>query len=125
MAFRGHPGKVCMLRPLKRKPLHKPVRFELFLPLHHFWLDYMSELLGLSQPPSTPGALPTAKDVPAATGMHAKLVKADFHGSIITGCSSVHMPGFSYSCSIISKAKQEPFSNWAIRDNYTRDRERF
>jgi hypothetical protein len=60
-------------------------RFELFLPLHHLWLGYMSELLGLSPPPSSPGITPTPKDMPASSGMQAKLVKADFHGAIITG----------------------------------------
>jgi len=47
-------------------------RWELFVPLHRLWLGYMSELLGL-------GAA-----MPPAAGMHAKLVKADFHGSIVT-----------------------------------------
>ena len=68
----------------------------------------MSELLGLSQPPSSPGALPTARDVPAATGMHAKLVKADFHGSIITGCSSVHMPGYSTHLQLSVRQSKNP-----------------
>ncbi|KAH9023259.1 Rof/RNase P-like protein [Lactarius hengduanensis] len=58
-------------------------RWELFVPLHRLWLGYMSELLGLAAPP------PTALQVdplamPQAAGMHAKLVKADFHGSIVT-----------------------------------------
>ncbi|ESK91883.1 ribonuclease p complex subunit [Moniliophthora roreri MCA 2997] len=56
-------------------------KFDLFLPLHHLWMGYMSELLGLSQPSNK---VPTTKDVPSSSGMHPKLVKADFHGSIIT-----------------------------------------
>jgi ribonuclease P protein subunit POP4 len=44
----------------------------------------MSELLGLAQPPSA-SASTTPPAIPAAAGMHAKLVKADFHGSFITG----------------------------------------
>jgi len=44
----------------------------------------MAELLALapSPPPSSPP--PTVHSMPAAATMHAKLVKADFHGSILT-----------------------------------------
>ncbi|KIM88016.1 hypothetical protein PILCRDRAFT_95683 [Piloderma croceum F 1598] len=56
-------------------------RFGLFLPLHRLWLGYMSELLGLALLASTSTAEPM---MPAAAGMHAKLVKAEFHGSFIT-----------------------------------------
>ncbi|OCH95519.1 RNase P/MRP, p29 subunit [Obba rivulosa] len=57
-------------------------KFQLFLPLHTLWLGYMSELLSLS-PPTPLGA--DASDVmPNVAGLHAKLVKADFHGAIIT-----------------------------------------
>ncbi|KAF7307979.1 Ribonuclease P protein subunit [Mycena kentingensis (nom. inval.)] len=53
-------------------------KFALFLPLHHLWLGYMSELLNLPQPGSGP---PRA---PSGVSMHPRLLKADFHGSIIT-----------------------------------------
>ncbi|KAJ7192227.1 Rof/RNase P-like protein [Mycena pura] len=53
-------------------------KFVLFLPLHHLWLGYMSELLSL--PPPT-AAAPRA---PSGAAMHPKLLKADFHGSIMT-----------------------------------------
>jgi ribonuclease P protein subunit POP4 len=46
----------------------------------------MSELLGLTtqeQEGRTAHAMKAA--MPSAAGMHAKLVKADFHGSIMTG----------------------------------------
>ncbi|KAH8118166.1 RNase P/MRP, p29 subunit [Phellopilus nigrolimitatus] len=56
-------------------------KYELFVPLHHLWLGYMSELLGLSQLP-TP--LPSNPTMPSSAAIHGKLVKADFHGSIIT-----------------------------------------
>jgi len=56
-------------------------RFDLFIPLHRLWLGYMSELLGLAPPPSAPNPNPA---MPSAASMHAKLVKADFHGSLIT-----------------------------------------
>ncbi|KAH7910523.1 RNase P subunit p29-like protein [Hygrophoropsis aurantiaca] len=58
-------------------------KFDLFIPLHQLWMGYMSELLGLAPPPisKTP---PTAESMPSTAGMHAKLVKADFHGSIIS-----------------------------------------
>lgn len=72
----------------KREPYDKRVwkldegqaKFELFLPLHHLWMGYMSELLGLghfSGPPKS-------RDMPSTSGMHPKLLKADFHGSIMT-----------------------------------------
>ncbi|TFK50257.1 hypothetical protein OE88DRAFT_342761 [Heliocybe sulcata] len=51
-------------------------KFELFVPLHHMWLGYMSELHNL--PPQ-----PTSVPHPNVANMHAKLVKADFHGSYI------------------------------------------
>jgi ribonuclease P protein subunit POP4 len=44
-------------------------------------MGYMSELLGLSPPSS----VPVAEAMPNASSMHPKLVKADFHGSLLTG----------------------------------------
>ncbi|KDQ58956.1 hypothetical protein JAAARDRAFT_175593 [Jaapia argillacea MUCL 33604] len=64
------------------KLAEEQTRFDLFLPLHHLWCGYMSELLGLSPPPSTPPSPQTP--IPNSSAMHAKLVKADFHGSILT-----------------------------------------
>ncbi|KAJ6581317.1 hypothetical protein B0H19DRAFT_1114688 [Mycena capillaripes] len=52
--------------------------FALFLPLHHLWMGYMSELLNLPQLSSGP---PRAL---SGAVMHPKLLKADFHGSIMT-----------------------------------------
>jgi ribonuclease P protein subunit POP4 len=49
------------------------------------WLGYMSELLGLSPAPEDISSPPTAIAMPSSAGMHAKLVKADFHGSVMTG----------------------------------------
>ncbi|KAF9547255.1 RNase P subunit p29-like protein [Agrocybe pediades] len=60
-------------------------KYDLFLPLHHLWLGYMSELLGLSpKPDSTPAPDVAAKAMPHSSGMHPKLLKADYHGSIMT-----------------------------------------
>lgn len=42
----------------------------------------MSELLGLDQPPQS---IPEDPAMPSSASMHAKLVKADYHGSILTG----------------------------------------
>ncbi|KAG5352483.1 Ribonuclease P protein subunit p29 [Termitomyces sp. T112] len=61
-------------------------KFELFVPLHRLWMGYMSELLGLQQPPAS--GRPSAQAMPSSSSMHPKLVKADFHGSIITVCQS-------------------------------------
>ena len=63
-------------------------RWDAFVPLHRLWLGYMSELLGLgvaSPSPEGPNRAP-ALPQPAGT-MQAKLIKADFHGSIMTGQS--------------------------------------
>ncbi|KAK7055579.1 ribonuclease P protein subunit [Favolaschia claudopus] len=54
-------------------------KFALFLPLHHLWMGYMSELLNLPKSSSGP---PRA---PQGAAIHPKLLKADFHGSFITG----------------------------------------
>ncbi|KAI0781032.1 RNase P/MRP, p29 subunit [Trametes elegans] len=58
-------------------------KFHLFLPLHSLWLGYMTELLSLSPQPKTTSSDPAAA-MPSAAGMHAKLIKADFHGAVIT-----------------------------------------
>jgi hypothetical protein len=66
-------------------------RWDLFVPLHRLWLGYMSELLALNAPPLPLGERaegdvgPRTAAMPQAAGMHAKLVKADFHGSIMIG----------------------------------------
>lgn len=70
-------------RPTDAKGLWKleigAQKFDLFLPLHQLWMGYMSELLGL--PP--PSSVPVAEAMPNASSMHPKLVKADFHGSLL------------------------------------------
>jgi ribonuclease P protein subunit POP4 len=59
-------------------------RFETYVPLHRLWLGYISELLGLGPQPS--GAVTEQNAaMPNVPTIHAKLVKADFHGSIMTG----------------------------------------
>lgn len=60
-------------------------RFQRFLPLHLLWMGYMSELLALSPPPSRSITQAPSDAAPNAATMHARLVKADFHGSLITG----------------------------------------
>jgi ribonuclease P protein subunit POP4 len=59
-------------------------RFELYLPLHRLWVGYISELLGLGPQPAGMGTEQKGA-MPNVTTMHPKLVKADFHGSIMTG----------------------------------------
>ncbi|KAJ6553873.1 Rof/RNase P-like protein [Mycena sp. CBHHK59/15] len=56
----------------------KSVLVHALLPLHHLWMGYMSELLNLPQPSSGPPR------PPSGAAMHPKLLKADFHGSIMT-----------------------------------------
>ncbi|KAH9481988.1 Ribonuclease P protein subunit p29 [Psilocybe cubensis] len=64
-------------------------KFNLFLPLHRLWMGYMSELLVLPPKPSQPPSFDAAsKSMPQSSGMHPKLLKADYHGSIMTVCQS-------------------------------------
>ncbi|KAI0637063.1 RNase P/MRP, p29 subunit [Trametes polyzona] len=58
-------------------------KYHLFLPLHSLWLGYMSELLSLSAQPATGSGDPAAS-MPGVAGMHSKLIKADFHGAVVT-----------------------------------------
>jgi len=48
-------------------------KFDLFVPLHHLWMGYMSELLMLN-----------AADIPSSASIHPKLLKADFSGSFVS-----------------------------------------
>ena len=60
-------------------------RYDQLLPLHHLWLGYMSELLGLPNAPETlPHPSAISASLPQSSSMHPKLLKADFHGSILT-----------------------------------------
>ncbi|KAM6943528.1 ribonuclease P protein subunit p29 [Xenentodon cancila] len=63
----------CQKRTLKifqLKPEHQ--RYELFLPLHDLWRQYIIDLCGGLKPSSSPQFV------------QQKLLKADFHGAIIT-----------------------------------------
>ncbi|KAJ3507564.1 hypothetical protein NMY22_g16893 [Coprinellus aureogranulatus] len=63
----------------------KVVQYLQLLPLHHLWMGYMSELLGLPAPPTgsiRPGSI--GSNVPSSSSMHPKLLKADFHGAVLT-----------------------------------------
>jgi ribonuclease P protein subunit POP4 len=59
-------------------------RFEMYVPLHRLWLGYISELLGLGPQPEGTVTEQNAA-MPNVATVHAKMVKADFHGSIMTG----------------------------------------
>lgn len=48
----------------------------------------MSELMGLTPVPAKMDPQLCEAAMPASSVMHAKLVKADFHGAIISGKSS-------------------------------------
>ncbi|KXN80585.1 Ribonuclease P protein subunit p29, partial [Leucoagaricus sp. SymC.cos] len=55
--------------------------------LHRLWMSYMSELLALNPAPAA-GTVPTSRSIPSSQAMFPKLVKADFHGAIISVCQS-------------------------------------
>lgn len=67
-----------------RQQLNGSHRFRNMLPLHHLWMGYMSELLGLA-PSSAAGKTQSGPPMPSPATMHAKLIKADLHGSMIKG----------------------------------------
>jgi len=95
-------------------------RFDLFLPLHRLWLGYMSELLALST--SSSAVSPSSQILPGTAGMHAKLVKADFHGSIMTGALNrliYHQCNWTFYTKIFSTAKQKPLPCWIIWYRHT------
>ena len=60
-------------------------RHSQLLPLHHLWMGYMSELLGLPTPPVGPIRPETiGSNTPSSSSMHPKLLRADFHGAVLT-----------------------------------------
>ena len=67
----------------------------------------MSELLGLQQRPSQPVSNPV-DFMPNSSAVHPKLLKADFHGSIMTGSlfsSSVKIHPFSNTLLTVVRSK--------------------
>nr|GAT47422.1 predicted protein [Mycena chlorophos] len=74
-------------------------KFALFLPLHQLWLGYMSELLNLPQPGSGPPR------ILSGLAVHPRLVKADFHGSIITGTSLHSSRDYVLNASLVHQTK--------------------
>ncbi|KAJ3549734.1 hypothetical protein NMY22_g779 [Coprinellus aureogranulatus] len=63
----------------------KVVQYSQLLPLHHLWMGYMSELLGLPAPPTGPIRPDSiGSNAPSSSSMHPKLLKADFHGAVLT-----------------------------------------
>ena len=65
--------------------------------------------------------------MPNAAGMHAKLIKADFHGSIVTGASSVLRSSLTHltpSRASRSATEQESLSRRSLRDCCSRNGKR-
>ncbi|KAI0093640.1 Rof/RNase P-like protein [Irpex rosettiformis] len=60
-------------------------KFQRFVAMHRLWLGYMSELLALKPPPPDLGRdHDHAQVMPNVATMHAKLIKAEFVGAMIT-----------------------------------------
>lgn len=82
------------------------ISYELFLPLHSLWRGYISELLGLPPRPLQPS--PDSPRIPKVENMQTKLVKADFHGSIVSGSfsfQSVYCLRFTKTPLVVRNAK--------------------
>lgn len=62
----------------------------------------MSELLGLSPPSS----VAVAEAMPSASSMHPKLVKADFHGSLLAGIQIQSLISHILTCFIYFLVRQ-------------------
>ncbi|ORX85144.1 RNase P/MRP, p29 subunit [Anaeromyces robustus] len=72
-------------------------KYNLYIPLHQLWVQYMKELLG---------------EIPTSTNysvIYAKLLKADFHGSIITVVQS-KCPSYIGKSGIILKETENTFN---------------
>ncbi|OSD01607.1 RNase P/MRP, p29 subunit [Trametes coccinea BRFM310] len=89
-------------------------KFALFVPLHSLWLGYMTELLSLSLPPTRAESNP-ATALPGSAGMHAKLIKADFHGAVITVRRSKN-PCLIGLCGIVVHETENAFKVVTQRD---------
>jgi ribonuclease P protein subunit POP4 len=86
-------------------------RYELYEPLNTLWRGYISELLSLPLPPSPDAPNPNPPPIPNIAVIHAKLVKADYHGCIITGASKhgdYNTRRISYSLSRTVKRSKNP-----------------
>lgn len=62
----------------------REAKWSVFEPIHRLWLGYMVELLNLPPRPKPEDAATATHRMPPAGDMQAKLVKADFHGCIVT-----------------------------------------
>jgi len=61
-------------------------RWDIFLPVHTMWTTYIAEVMGLAPRPEVlPSKEQTGSMMPSASGLQAKLVKADLHGCIVKG----------------------------------------
>jgi hypothetical protein len=74
----------------------------------------MSELLALS----TAAAPHTPNQIPNTTSMQAKLIKADFHGSILTGICLTEKDVSAQKLNVDSAPKQESVFGRFVRDCY-------
>ncbi|KAF9511196.1 hypothetical protein BS47DRAFT_1347078 [Hydnum rufescens UP504] len=85
--------------------------YDAFMPIHHMWCSYMAELMNLQTKPSetgNPGPSRISHRMPNAATMHAKLVKADFHGCIIKVQQSRN-PSLVGCCGIIIHETENTF----------------
>lgn len=92
--------------------------FNAFLAIHQLWLDYMAELMALSMPPTSRQPA-DAHPMPNASALHAKLIKADFHGALITGTSSgvLRHVGRPNTSRYYSSAEQKPMFGGSLGHN--------
>jgi len=89
-------------------------RYHLFLPIHQLWVSYIAELLNLSE---LPDGHFDPDNLPSASVLQGKLVKADFHGAIITvkECKNVATTGLT---GIIVHETENTFKIVTQRDQF-------
>ncbi|KAG6888281.1 hypothetical protein C0995_009395 [Termitomyces sp. Mi166 len=115
-------GKMMGRREAKQRGVWRfeksQAKFGLFVPLHRLWMGYMSELLGLQQPPTS--GSPSAHAMPSSSSMHPKLVKADFHGSIMSVRQSKN-PCLIGLCGIVIHETENAFKVVTMKDTVKRE----
>ena len=76
----------------------------------------MSELLGLSREPSSANTSAMEKAMPSSGSMFPKLLKADFHGSIMTGLYNCHYFILAHIIINLSSPEQKSLSLRSLRN---------
>ncbi|KAG0145753.1 hypothetical protein CROQUDRAFT_723252 [Cronartium quercuum f. sp. fusiforme G11] len=107
------------------KQEQKSWKYENFIPLHSLWIGYMSELLGLnlminsstsSNEIVSEESSNDLKEIPPIVNIQSKLLKADYHGSVLSVCRSKN-PSLIDLKGIVVQETQETFKLITVNDS--------